>query len=46
MNNCRNCADGLKQGKKLEMADRDSIMNKIKPAIRPFEVIEEANANN
>jgi hypothetical protein len=36
----------IEAGKKLEMADRDSIMNKIKPAIAPFEEAEEANANN
>ena len=36
----------IEEGKKLEMADRDSIMNKIKPTIAPFEEIEEANANN
>jgi F-type H+/Na+-transporting ATPase subunit alpha len=36
----------IEEGKKLEMKDRDSIMDKIKPAIAPFEVIEEANANN
>jgi hypothetical protein len=36
----------IEAGKKLEMADRDSIMNKIKPTIAPFEEIEEADANN
>ncbi|MCE5210060.1 MAG: F0F1 ATP synthase subunit alpha, partial [Deltaproteobacteria bacterium] len=36
----------IEEGKKLDMADRDSIMNKIKPAIAPFEQVEEANANN
>jgi len=36
----------IEAGKKLELADRDSIMNKIKPAIAPFEEIEDANANN
>jgi F-type H+-transporting ATPase subunit alpha len=36
----------IEEGKKLELADRDSIMNKIKPAIAPFEEVEEANANN
>jgi F-type H+-transporting ATPase subunit alpha len=36
----------IEEGKKLEMADRDSIMNKIKPAVAPFEETEEANANN
>jgi F-type H+-transporting ATPase subunit alpha len=36
----------IEEGKKLEMTDRDSIMNKIKPAIAPFEEIEDANANN
>jgi len=36
----------IEEGKKLELADRDSIMNKIKPAIAPFEEIEEADANN
>jgi len=28
------------------MADRDYVMAKIKPAIAPFEQVEEANANN
>ncbi len=36
----------IEAGKKLEMADRDSIMNKIKPAIKPFEEVEDAHANN
>ena len=36
----------VEAGKKLEMADRDSIMNKIKPAIKPFEEVEDAHANN
>jgi F-type H+/Na+-transporting ATPase subunit alpha len=36
----------IEEGKKMDMADRDSVMNKIKPAIQPYEVIEEANANN
>ncbi len=36
----------IEEGKKMDMADRDSIMNKIKPAIAPFEEIEEAHANN
>jgi F-type H+-transporting ATPase subunit alpha len=36
----------IEEGKKMDMADRDSIMNKIKPTIAPFEEIEEANANN
>ena len=36
----------IEAGKKLEMSDRDSIMNKIKPVIAPFEEVEEANANN
>jgi F-type H+-transporting ATPase subunit alpha len=36
----------IEEGKKLELADRDSIMNKIKPTITPFEEVEEANANN
>ena len=36
----------IEEGKKMEMADRDSIMSKIKPTIQPFEEIEDANANN
>jgi len=36
----------IEAGKKLEMTDRDHIMDKIKPAIAPFEEVEEANANN
>ncbi|MFZ1037701.1 MAG: F0F1 ATP synthase subunit alpha, partial [Smithella sp.] len=36
----------IEEGKKLEMSDRDSIINKIKPAIAPFEEAEEANADN
>lgn len=33
-------------GKTLSMDDRESILEKIKPAIAPFEEIEEADANN
>jgi F-type H+-transporting ATPase subunit alpha len=36
----------IEAGKKLEMTDRDHIMDKIKPAILPFEEVEETNANN
>ena len=36
----------IEEGKKMDLADRDSIMNKIKPTIAPFEEIEEAHANN
>jgi len=36
----------IEEGKKLEMTDRDSIINKIKPTVAPFEKIEEDNANN
>jgi F-type H+-transporting ATPase subunit alpha len=36
----------IEEGKKIDMADRDSIINKIKPTIAPFEEIEEPNANN
>ncbi len=36
----------IEEGKKIDLADRDSIMNKIKPTIAPFEEIEEAHANN
>jgi len=36
----------IEEGKKLELADRDSVMNKIKPVIAPFEEVEEVNANN
>jgi len=36
----------IEEGKKLDMTDRDHIMEKIKPAVAPFEEIEEANANN
>ena len=36
----------IEAGKKLDMTDRDSIMDKIKPAVAPFEEAEEANANN
>ncbi len=36
----------IESGKKLEMSDRDNVMEKIKPAIAPFEEVEEANANN
>lgn len=36
----------IDSGKKLEMTDRDSIVNKIKPTIAPLEEFEEANANN
>jgi len=31
---------------KTGMSDRDNVMEKIKPAIAPFEEVEEANANN
>ena len=36
----------IEEGKKLEMADRDSIVGKIKVAVQPFEVLEESHANN
>jgi F-type H+-transporting ATPase subunit alpha len=36
----------IEAGKKLELADRDSIVSKIKAAVQPYEVIEDANANN
>jgi len=36
----------IEAGKKLEIADRESIVSKIKTAVQPFEVIEEGNANN
>ncbi len=36
----------IEEGKKIDLADRDSIMNKIKPTIAPFEEVEEAHANN
>ena len=36
----------IEEGKKMDIADRDSIMNKIKPAIAPLEEAEEAHANN
>ena len=36
----------IEAGNKLEMTDRDSILSKVKTAVAPFEVIEEADANN
>jgi F-type H+-transporting ATPase subunit alpha len=36
----------IEEGKKLEIADRDSIVAKIKAAVQPLEVIEDGNANN
>jgi F-type H+-transporting ATPase subunit alpha len=36
----------IEAGKKLEISDRDNVMEKIKPAIAPFEEVEETNANN
>ncbi|NLA40781.1 MAG: alternate F1F0 ATPase, F1 subunit alpha [Smithella sp.] len=36
----------IEEGKKMDMADHNSILNKIKPTIAPFEELEEANANN
>jgi F-type H+-transporting ATPase subunit alpha len=36
----------IEAGGKLEMADRDSVLNKVKVVVAPFEVIEDANANN
>jgi F-type H+-transporting ATPase subunit alpha len=36
----------IESGKKLGISDRDNVMEKIKPAIAPFEEAEEANANN
>ncbi|HPC85320.1 MAG TPA: alternate F1F0 ATPase, F1 subunit alpha [Smithellaceae bacterium] len=36
----------IEEGKKMDLADRDSVLNKIKPAIAPLEEVEEAHANN
>lgn len=36
----------IEAGKKLDMTDRDHVMDKIKPAVAPFEEFEEADANN
>jgi len=36
----------IEAGNKLEITDRDSILFKVKAAVAPFEVIEEADANN
>ena len=36
----------IEAGNKLEISDRDSILSKVKVAVAPFEVIEEADANN
>jgi hypothetical protein len=36
----------IEAGNKLEITDRDSILSKVKAAVAPFEVIEEADANN
>lgn len=36
----------IEAGNKLEISDRDSILSKVKTAVAPFEVIEEADANN
>jgi hypothetical protein len=35
----------IEAGTKLEIADRDSILSKVKAAVTPFEVIEEKNAD-
>ena len=35
----------IEAGAKLETADRDIILNKVKVAVTPFEVIEETNAD-
>jgi F-type H+-transporting ATPase subunit alpha len=35
----------IEAGNKLEITDRDSILNKVKTAVTPFEVIEETNAD-
>ena len=36
----------IEAGNKLEITDRDSILSKVKTIVAPFEVIEEADANN
>ncbi len=36
----------INSGKKLEISDRDHVMDKIKPTIASFEEFEDANANN
>lgn len=36
----------IEAGEKLEMADRDSILSKVKSDVASFEVIEEVDANN
>jgi len=35
----------IEAGAKLEIADRDNVLTKVKAAVAPFEVIEEANAD-
>ena len=35
----------IEAGEKLEITDRESILGKVKIAVTPFEVIEEANAD-
>src|ERR1035437_10213364 len=35
----------IEAGKKLEITDRDSILNKVKVAVAPFEIVEETNAD-
>ncbi|MGD0022206.1 MAG: alternate F1F0 ATPase, F1 subunit alpha [Smithellaceae bacterium] len=36
----------IEAGNKLELSDRDSILNKVKADVAPFEVTEEVDANN
>lgn len=36
----------IEAGEKLEMADRDSILSKVKSDVAPFEIKEEENADN
>jgi antitoxin (DNA-binding transcriptional repressor) of toxin-antitoxin stability system len=35
----------IEAGAKLEITDRDNVLAKVKAAVAPFEVIEEANAD-
>ncbi len=36
----------IEEGKKLEISDRDSMVDKIRTAVKPYEDVEDANANN
>jgi F-type H+-transporting ATPase subunit alpha len=45
-NDLRDLCNRIESGAKLELSDRDLILETIQKAVKPYEVIEDADANN